>query len=603
MMPRKKRIAIIIAMISIILLVVFSILIYLIVATDTFKSNKELFEKYAFKTFENFENFLTSDTQNSLNNDKYTSEAQLKINYVTNMNTTAENQTNDLNSTSLNINSQVDKNNNYDYKEIYLEKDSEKLGSFEYIQDDDIYGIHLSGIKQYVSVKNNNLKELAEDLDLTDEQISYIPNTISDINFDISDIKFTEEEKEQIASTYANVISDNVSKDNFSKQKSALITVGDKDVNTNAYTLTLNKEQYNNLKIKLLEQLAKDEIILSKLSILQDKITEFYPMNSIDYEQKYVDEINNIIKEIQDTNIGQEEVKITVYENLKQTVRILIDDKTTKTTLDFIGQNPNITIEATITKYDTVENSMVAVIEKVKQDNQNKFSVSFERIKSEETQKLEFILIDINNNNSMEREISLSYNNGTNQISLNIDNEINLVKSFEQKEELTNENNIILNDLDKEKAKIIIGKLKNKASKQLNSIYDKINTDDITEAFSIFSMGETITVGDGEITENQKNRFNSQFEFYQGDEVETSDIKALLSTLKNNTSKAEIVSDDKDNIKIRIFVESGKKDDNGILKIEELLDENDNKGKKYKVRISYGDNGLINGIAITYTKE
>lgn len=603
MMPRKKRIAIIITMISIILLVVISILIYLIVATETFKSNKELFEKYAFKTFENFENFLTSETQNSLNNDKYTSETQLKINYVTNMNTTAENQTNDLNSTSLNIDSQVDKTNNYDYKEIYLQKDSEKLGSFECIQDNDIYGIHLRGVKQYVSVKNNNLKELAEDLDLTDEQISYIPNTISDINFDISDIKLTEEEKEQITSTYANIISNNVSKDNFSKQKSALITVGDKDVNTNAYTLTLNKEQYNNLKIKLLEQLAKDEIILSKLGMLQDKITEFYPMNSIDYKQRYVDEINNIIKEIQDTNIGQEEVKITVYENLKQTVRILIDDKTTKTTLDFIGQNPNITIEATITKYDTVENSVVAVMEKVKQDNQNKFSLSFERIKSEETQKLEFILSDINNNNSMEREISLSYNNGTNQISLNIANETNLVETFDQELELTDKNNIILNDIDKEKAKIIIEKLKNKASEQLNSIYDKINTDDITEAFSIFGMGETITVGDGEITENQKNRFNSQFEFYQGDEVEASDIKALLSTLKNNTSKAEIVSDDKDNIKIRIFVESGKKDDNGIQKVEELLDENDNKGKKYKVRISYGDNGLINGIAITYTKE
>lgn len=602
MMPRKKRIATIVIMISFIIVIICSILAYLIIATDVFKSDKELFCKYLFKTSQNLEGFLSEYTEDFLN--EYTSQMEVKVNYITDINTTDENQQNDVNNLTLNIDSIIDKNNSYDYKQIYLQNSQEKLGAIEYIKDNNIYGIRVAGVKQFVSVKNNNLKELSKNIGLSEEQIKLIPNEINNLKFDVTKLKFTEEEKNQIANTYLEIINNNVSKASFSKQKNALITIEDKEINTEAYSLTLNKEQYNSLKIKILEQLQKDEVILAKIDLLQTEINNIYKENAIDYKQNYIEFINDTIKEIKDTNIGQEEVKITVYVNSKKTIRILIDDKTTKNTFDFIEEdNKNMSIEVNITKYDTVENSIVAILKKENEDNQRKLNISFTRIKDEETQKFEFIANETRNENNISKKIGIIYNNGANQILLNIDNDIEVVDSLEDKMELNNNNNIILNELDKDKVSIIVQKVENKLLEQINTIQSKINSDDLTAVLSIFNSGESISIGEGEITENQKNRFNSQFEFYQGDEVQVSDIKSLLSILKNNTLKAEIVSDNKDDIKIRILVKNQNNDDEGIADIEQLLDSKDNKDKKYKIRMGYDEDGIINAIAITYTKK
>ena len=134
-------------------------------------------------------------------------------------------------------------------------------------------------------------------------------------------------------------------------------------------------------------------------------------------------------------------------------------------------------------------------------------------------------------------------------------------------------------------------------------IQNKVNEEDITSILSMFSTGESISLGDGTITENEKNRFNAQFEFYEGDEVQLEDIQALLTALKDNTSKVEIISNDKDDIKIKISVKSQKNDEKGIEQVKQLLESKDNKDKKYKVKVGYGENGLINAIAIVYVKE
>ena len=118
MMPRKKRIATIVIVISFVIILLCAVLIYLLTATDVFKSDKELFGKYLFKTSENIENFFENYEQEELT--KYTSQMKAKINYTADMNTTAEDNQNNLNNIILNVDSQVDKESNYDYKEIYI---------------------------------------------------------------------------------------------------------------------------------------------------------------------------------------------------------------------------------------------------------------------------------------------------------------------------------------------------------------------------------------------------------------------------------------------------------------------------------------------------
>lgn len=602
MMPRKKRIATIVIVISFVIILLCAVLIYLLTATDVFKSDKELFGKYLFKTSENIENFFENYEQEELT--KYTSQMKAKINYTADMNTTAEDNQNNLNNIILNVDSQVDKESNYDYKEIYIQNSDEKLAKLEYLKNNDIYAVRVDGIKQFVAIKNQNLKDFSQKMGLSEDQINLIPNELDEKKIDFEKIKFTEDEKKQIANRYLKILNENVSKEKFSKQSNALITINGNDMNTNAYSLTLTKEQYNNLKIKILEQLKDDETILNKLELLKNETENIYKNANSDYKQNYINSIETTIKEIQDTNIGQEEVKISVYVNNKKTVRVIIDDKTTKTTMDFVDKdNKNKVMELNITKYDTVENSVIATIKRENQDNNEKISISIESIKAEEVHKLEMLLGNTKKSNNIIKDFSISYNNGTNQLVFNVEDNIEKKENLENKIELTKNNNIILNELEQNKASIIISKVLEKVLNQINSIQNKVNEEDINSILSMFSTGESISLGDGTITENEKNRFNAQFEFYEGDEVQLEDIQALLTALKDNTSKVEIISNDKDDIKIKISVKSQKNDEKGIEQVKQLLESKDNKDKKYKVKVGYGENGLINAIAIVYVKE
>lgn len=602
MMPRKKRIATIVIVISFVIILLCAVLIYLLTATDVFKSDKELFGKYLFKTSENIENFFENYEQEELT--KYTSQMKAKINYTADMNTTAEDNQNNLNNIILNVDSQVDKESNYDYKEIYIQNSDEELAKLEYLKNNDIYAVRVDGIKQFVAIKNQNLKDFSQKMGLSEDQINLIPNELDEKKIDFEKIKFTEDEKKQIANRYLKILNENVSKEKFSKQSNALITINGNDMNTNAYSVTLTKEQYNNLKIKILEQLKDDETILNKLELLKNETENIYKNANSDYKQNYINSIETTIKEIQDTNIGQEEVKISVYVNNKKTVRVIIDDKTTKTTMDFVDKdNKNKVMELNITKYDTVENSVIATIKRENQDNNEKISISIESIKAEEVHKLEMLLGNTKKSNNIIKDFSISYNNGTNQLVFNVEDNIEKKENLENKIELTKNNNIILNELEQNKASIIISKVLEKVLNQINSIQNKVNEEDITSILSMFSTGESISLGDGTITENEKNRFNAQFEFYEGDEVQLEDIQALLTALKDNTSKVEIISNDKDDIKIKISVKSQKNDEKGIEQVKQLLESKDNKDKKYKVKVGYGENGLINAIAIVYVKE
>ena len=73
------------------------------------------------------------------------------------------------------------------------------------------------------------------------------------------------------------------------------------------YSVTLTKEKFNNIYIQILQELEKDEIILSKIdkvdSIINDcvYISENELNKSI--KQQFVESIDEKIKEIQDSNI------------------------------------------------------------------------------------------------------------------------------------------------------------------------------------------------------------------------------------------------------------------------------------------------------------
>ena len=113
MMPRKKRIALAIAIPSIIVIIIIITGILLYLNTDMFKSNKTLFFKYFGKNSENIkeieEIFESTEYEKNLQNN--------------NLQTTSEDNSNTINNVKLLIKGEEDKNNKYSYKDFKLEKD------------------------------------------------------------------------------------------------------------------------------------------------------------------------------------------------------------------------------------------------------------------------------------------------------------------------------------------------------------------------------------------------------------------------------------------------------------------------------------------------
>ena len=279
MIPRKKRRLILIVSIVLIILIILTAFLLVYINTDMFKSNKTLFMKYFGQNVENMNAMYNqinqkSDYENSLEQSKYTVNTQINVNNTENIGTTEENTDNVINQLKIIANGQVDKVNQYNYQKMNLYKGEDSIFGLEYIQDSNTYGLRFSDLfQQFLLVDNDNLQELFAKLGFTDEEIANIPNQL---NLDLSSegLTISDEEKQTLSDKYIEIIKDNLEDKTFSKEENQTIEIDGKSVQVNAYSVTLTKEQLNNLYISILEQLKSDELILGKLDSLETMISQ-----------------------------------------------------------------------------------------------------------------------------------------------------------------------------------------------------------------------------------------------------------------------------------------------------------------------------------------
>lgn len=611
-MPRKKRITILVISIVLTVLIIAGILGYLYLKTDMFKPKETLFAKYLMQNFENI-NILkienASEIEEALNNNKYTSQITGSIEYTENLGTSSENKESKINDVGIKINSNVDKINNYDYKDISIESGNEKLLGLEYLNQDETYGIRLNDIQEFASIENNGQSNNSEEA-----KIYNIEKLASTIDFN-SILDFTDEEKQTLANTYIGIIQSNVSSDKYYKQSNAMITINNKSVQANGYSIKLTIEQYNNLSIKILEQIANDEIILSRIDLIEDTIKEKYS----DYNQeetlrkKFVNYINEKIEKIQNNNIGNEEVKLTVYENNMKTVRTSIEKSTEKLILDLYGES-SIKIDRVVLGDNTEE--QILKIEKTKSDVQFNTLLEYEKLQDNEIIKnIQLNYLQNFENDKLNKEIELAISNEDYEGILKIEDNTEIVEEFENQITLDT-NNVKLGELPQETKEIIKQILNENFEKQLSNLYSVVTLDDYKTMLENLDIIEKTSVQlpiNGEVTEIERKRFNSQFEFFVSENLTSDNIKQLVNTAKNNFEDMRILtkdgkveeldtekldssnkdaSDYKKNIsEILIYI---KQNSNNTEKQESLLEFlDDNKNNKYTVSINYDDNGLV----------
>ena len=437
-----------------------------------------------------------------------------------------------------------------------------------------------------------------------------LKNIMGIINGDTNllDKVITKDEINQLKEKYTKIIFESFENATYSSQKDAVITVNNNTINANAYTASLTSEQVQNMIVQLLNNLKTDDIIIGKLETL-----------GITTEEKIEAQIDEILE-----NLGIDQkipaIKVTVYQEKGVTIRTLIEIDLNKIAIDNTEQDGNVVTKIQIENLNAEQvNQQNIEISKTNTETKEDYNIKFEIINGESTYIFTTDLSTENTNNNITTEINNQFKTGITTVGVNLI--AHTQQYVEEKVELNETNNVILNDLDDNTRKGIINRVETEVPAKVVSRLDTLaqllfskSLDQIIEETvpDEPEQPEQENPSTGEPTEPQLsqievNRFNAKFEFYTGESVSAENVRTLVNEAKTNLASAQITpqeTEEQENPNNQeepkqIFTLNIEKDvpneelANSIL--EKIKDD-----AKYRVSITYNEqNQMIQTITIT----
>lgn len=279
--------------------------------TDIFRSNKELFSKYISQNSEIIDIFKDEEVKaysEKQKNTAYTSEGTIKTN-VTFPDSSEAKIASALQNCNITFTGKTDNLSKYMHQTIKANYSDTQSMQFDLYRSGDIYAAKINEVLvKYIGLDNNNLKEFATKMQLPEEITSAIPNKIDLATLTSVSNIFTDEDKTALKEKYLKIITDSLTDDMFSKEKTSEDTV---------YTLTINNTQATNIILKILETLKEDEVIIEKIknyAINNFNLTEENVQNfETQYKetlQKAIDGINSSIQEKNTTSPSQSQIDL-----------------------------------------------------------------------------------------------------------------------------------------------------------------------------------------------------------------------------------------------------------------------------------------------------
>ena len=343
---KKKTLLIVIISIIILLLTLGGVFAYLFLATDMFKTNKELFAKYTASMIsdESTSDAITNleDYFNKKQSVAYTNEGDFSA-YIGNLenNTNASmqsiiNAVNLANNTNITFNGKIDNSNKKVEENIQINYSDTVNLPLTYKQDGDIYGIKMDSITpNYVAIENNNLKELFQKLGTTD--VSQIPDRLE--TQEIESIKLTNEEKSHLLNTYLQPIFNGISEEKFSKTENT-----DGSIN---YNLTLTKQEVKDIFVQTLQILSTDTMMINKINNIIGEVYQDETMNIS------AEDIQELINKLNETSADDSNITITVTKKDDSTNKISITSEDTSIEFTKNQTNSNVSYNFDINGTDT----------------------------------------------------------------------------------------------------------------------------------------------------------------------------------------------------------------------------------------------------------
>lgn len=203
---------------------------------------------------------------------------------------------------------------------------------------------------------------------------------------------------------------------------------------------------------------------------------------------------------------------------------------------------------------------------------------------------------------------------------LRIKDNTKIVQEFENQITLEN-NNVKLDELQQEQKDRINQILNENIQQQLSNLFSKVSLQDYTTMLQNLSVIEKKSVQlptDGQVTDIERKRFNSQFEFFVSQDLTTDNIKELIKTAESNFDDMKILtkngqieelntekllstsqeSTDYKKTISEILIYLKQNSSNEEKQKDTLSYIENNKNNKYTVSIEYDENGLAKIIRI-----
>ena len=594
MMTRKKRRTILVLIILVVILIIAGIFTLLYLRTDLLKSNKTLFVKYIGQTTSHLQGYINkvseSDYKSRLEQSKYTTDTNIEINYSDGELTEEEASQNPINNLQINITGNVDKISNYRYNDIKLNQNDEEVAELEYIKNGSTYGIRFADLfRQYLLVDDNNLADLLEKLGYNSEEAGKISNSLELENSISNVLQITEEEIGTLEEKYFAQMFENIDGSNYQKQSNQVIEIDGNNYTTNAYTLTLTKEQMYDFYLEILNEMKEDEIILSKIENLDTVLNTYYVALGQDKDYTLVDRytsfIDEKIQEISGNRIGQDARTITVYETDGITVRVEAGLGDYQITFDMLPEvyarfylkGPSIEEDISL----IIQNTIVTFTAQTNNNN--------------ETKNLQIVRNRTVNGDNCNDKYDITYTVGTNELKTNITNDINIVSEFDEQVSLNQENSIVLSDLEQEQLNNLLETVRTNLDTRATEIEQTINIDEIRSVLVDLDILKQIqTLESTGVTETERTRYNSQFEIYRGTDLEAERVQRLVDNMEEFFSSIEIT----DNNVFKIKLDSNSYDENVKTTLDNFLEESRN--VTYNVDVEYNsETGLAEYFVIT----
>ena len=390
----KKIVLIMIIVLLSIVLVGGGIFAYTYFFTDVFLTEEQAFYKYIAQNSQMLEMFEDEEIDKYFEkskNEAYSNNGEISISLAGDIDEETKKITDEIPKHKITFNGNVDKANNYSYQELKLIYGENDVISGAFVQQNDYLGLKVNdiGLNPYIVLENNNLKQFAKNLGLSDEEIASIPDKIDLENLQNQEI-FTKEELVGIKDRYLKAITDNLTEDMFTKTNQDGMDV---------YTLTVTEEKAKVIVVALIDTLKNDDVVLNKfkqLYIEQQSVTEEEAQTMIDSFKEALDEAKNELNETSsyDNYTYEEYNEVTPQENTESKnlyINVYVSKRNLVKTEFFIEDEGKLIIENSKNKASLE----VAVLK----DNTYKTtgSISIEKNKTESEISYKFTIMGENN--------------------------------------------------------------------------------------------------------------------------------------------------------------------------------------------------------------